>query len=142
MYKKLFLLFSFVLVFVPFFSFAQESLDIRIDTIYLELNTYVTKRVQKIPKVSLQTKQADRIWKRIELSTQRKIRVSKNDDLLLYQSLRSKIKERKNNYLTDSTSDLIKKWELINAINTYRKDNKLESFSYNSKLTQMAYRHA
>ena len=142
MYKKLFLLFSFVLVFVPFFSFAQESLDIRIDTIYLELNTYVTKRVQKIPKVSLQTKQADRIWKRIELSTQRKIRVSKNDDLLLYQSLRSKIKERKNNYLTDSTPDLIKKWELINAINTYRKDNKLESFSYNSKLTQMAYRHA
>ena len=142
MYKKLFLLFSFVLVFVPFFSFAQESLYTRIDTIYLELNSYVTKRVQKIPKVSLQTKQADRIWKRIELSTQRKIRVSKNDDLLLYQSLRSKIKERKNNYLTDSTSDLIKKWELTNAINTYRKDNKLESFSYNSKLTQMAYRHA
>ena len=142
MYKKLFLLFSFVLVFVPFFSFAQESLYTRIDTIYLELNTYVTKRVQKIPKVSLQTKQADRIWKRIELSTQRKIRVSKNDDLLLYQSLRSKIKERKNNYLTDSTPDLIKKWELINAINTYRKDNKLQFFSYNSKLTQMAYRHA
>ena len=73
---------------------------------------------------------------------QRKIRLSKNSDLLLYQSLRSKIKERKMSYLTVSTADLIKQWELINDINAYRRDNKLHAFSYNSKLTQMAYHHA
>lgn len=60
----------------------------------------------------------------------------------MYQAVRTKIKERDNSYLTDSNSNLIKQWELINAINNYRTSHNMLQLNYNSKLSQIAYRHA
>lgn len=140
---KSFLSFFFVLyVFFSWAVSAQENLQQNIDSVYEGLDNYVSERVAKIPKVSFQWRQADRIWRWIEMSLIKKMRLWKESDVLMYQVIQTKVKERKSSYLTHSTSDLIKQWELINAINNYRKVKNLPTLRYNSKLAQMAHRHA
>lgn len=121
--------------------FAQ-NIEQRTDEMFATLQRDIDQRVSEISIVRLRANHADRLWNRHALLLNRKIRLWNQQDRTLYQLLQTKIIERKKNYLTTSTSDLVQQRELINAINTYRDTKHLSPLAYNSKLTEAAYRHA
>ncbi len=119
------------------FSFSQQ-----IDEIYNWYQSQIEERIVKIPLKKVREQQADRLWKAKELSLHKYIRVWNDTDKLKYQVISTKIVERKNDYLTQSTIDLIFQQELINAINNYRKTKNLWILTYSSLLTKIAYNHS
>lgn len=127
-----------------FFSWSviAQSIEQRVDEMFVWIEHQITQRVAGISMIRIRANHENRLWNRHALLLNRYIRLWNNTDKILYQAVQTKIVERKNDYLTQSTSDLIKQQELINAINSYRSTKNLVPFNYNSKLTQAAYRHA
>lgn len=119
-----------------------ESLEQRADEIFMWFQAEINQRISSIPLPSLRDKHEKRLWSRYSLLLNRQIRLWSASDRVLYQAVQTKIVERNNDYLTQSTSDLTKQRELINAVNNYRKMNDLTTLNYNSELTKAAYQHA
>ncbi len=112
-----------------------------IDSYYSIFLNHVSWKTKNIWLQSLKKRLEDRVWNALAFAIDKKIPTLQWDQKIIFQSLRSKIIERKN-MVNLPTSNIVNNRDLINKINNYRKDNNLPQFSYNQLLGQAAYEHA
>ena len=148
---KIILIWFVAWLYITFFGFkdnvyAFQSNDVAnivesVDKYYKIFFDYVDWKTNTIWFEKIKTKIQDRIRNSLLSWLEKKITSMNGDDKIIFQSIWSKILERKKP-LPYNTSELVVQWDLINIINDFRKEKWLSQLSYNSILAQAAYNHA
>ena len=112
-----------------------------IDKYYNIFVDYIDDKTDSIWFQRIKVKIQDRLRNSLLSGVQKKILILRWEEKIIYQTLRSKILQRKDS-LKFSTNDLVVQRELIGIINSFRKEKWLSQLSYNSLLTKAAYNHA
>ena len=140
-----------ILIFFSLLCFMSSSLAVDItsldktistvDTYYTLFLNHVSWKTKNVWLQSLRKRLEDKVWSALAFAIDKKIPTLQWDQKIVFQSLRSKIIDRKNT-VTLPTTNVVNNRDLINKINTYRKVNNLSELSYNQLLGQAAYNHA
>lgn len=128
------------------YVYASDSNDVNkivesIDKYYKVFVDYVDGKTNTIWFEKIRTRIQDRIRNTLLSWLQNKIDVLEWNQKVVFQSLWLKVSQRKNT-IQLSTSVVVNQWELINAVNDFRKNNWLSILSYNDLLSKAAYTHA
>jgi len=149
--KGLKIWFSLVIIAVSMyifsFSFVYEVQAVNsttissIDKYYNIFVDYIDDKTDNIWFQRIKVKIQDRLRNSLLSGVQKKILVLDWEQKIIFQTLWSKIVQRKDS-TQFSTNDLVIQRELINTINDLRKEQWLNALSYNVLLSKAAYNHA
>lgn len=147
--KRIIILFFISINFYLFFWWSYvnwEDVNISstvkiVDQYYDKFFDYVDSKTSSIRFKRIKIKIEDRLRSSLLSGINKKLASMSWDQKIIFQSLWSKIRQRKEN-IKYTTNDIIVQRELINLINDFRISQWLSSLSYNSNLTRAAYNHA
>jgi hypothetical protein len=112
-----------------------------IDKYYTVFVNHVEKKTGNIWIERIKVKIEDRLWSTLLSWIERKMKTLDWEQKILFQTLWSKILQRKDS-VQFSTNDLVIQRELIGVINSFREEKWLSQLSYNTLLAKAAYNHA